>query len=184
MTLLQIPRTLSPSLFFPAGKSFQVFVEPIPHSLSHPIEDRAVADTKSGSRSSVPLLTAEDCKPDAGCEHGTHHDVLKASDCRREPRADGRLEDLLGQLCQPGQRGAAARVVPCLVRLAEEASHSWSGPSGHFHQNFLSEPATTSSGVKSPFFARSPPGAFDLHSVEPKGRKKAAHRPGGQRSHI
>ena len=36
-----------------------------------------------------------------------------------------------------------------LVRLLSEASHSWSGPSGHIHQTFLR--TTTCSGVKPPF---------------------------------
>ena len=38
------------------------------------------------------------------------------------------------------------------VRSLILADHSWSGPSGHIHQTFLLLPATTSAGVRSPFF--------------------------------
>ena len=37
-------------------------------------------------------------------------------------------------------------------RLAMAVAHSWSGPSGHFHQTRLPEPQPTPAGVRSPFF--------------------------------
>ena len=56
--------------------------------------------------------------------------------------------ELVTDTFSPRQHGQPLREV---VRLPMGASHSWSGPPEHCHQNFLCEPATTWSGVTSPF---------------------------------
>jgi len=48
----------------------------------------------------------------------------------------------------PAQYG---QPVPLPVRLLGGATHSWSGPLSHVHHTFLEDPATTWSGVRSPF---------------------------------
>ena len=56
--------------------------------------------------------------------------------------------ELVTESFRPLQHG---QPVPRLVRLSTRASHSWSEPSGHCHQYFPLDPATTWSAVTAPF---------------------------------
>ena len=54
---------------------------------------------------------------------------------------------LVTETCRPAQHG---HPFP-LVRLYSLACHSWSGPLGHFHQIFFTDPAAMSAGRRSLF---------------------------------
>ena len=59
-------------------------------------------------------------------------------------------KELVTETCFPSQAGHPQFLD---ARLAIVASHSWSGPLGHFHQTLnFDDPKVTSAGVRSPFF--------------------------------
>jgi len=60
---------------------------------------------------------------------------------------------------------------PRKVRLCGGVSHSWSSATGHFHQTFLFDPATTSPGVRSSFLV-------GCHSAANSGNRSANDSPG------
>ena len=80
--------------------------------------------------------------------------------------SDARL--LVTETAWPAQAGHPE---PDRVRWSTFASHSWSGPSGHFHQTFLPEPATTPVGNRSPFLV-------GCHCAATSGNKSANDSPG------
>ena len=66
-------------------------------------------------------------------------------------------KELVTETCLPSH---ARQPLPREVRLAMDASHSWSGATGHSHQALNLVPKVKSSGVRSPFLV----GCHSLHS--------------------
>src|SRR4029453_6382387 len=88
--------------------SLEIRVEPVAHALLDPLEDRFGADPEAAAAPALALREPETDQAHRGRVHGAPDHVLEPTHAARDADPHRHLEDLLRQLADAFERGAAA----------------------------------------------------------------------------